>query len=404
MNVSGALRARTILQLVLLSLLTAACTLRIGGPSTLPDAPAPTAVPLGENREAESPGALVSPERPLAAPPGFAVSVFASGLRGPRMMILGPDDVIYVAERGAGRVVRLPDRDGDGVVDSLEIVAADLNAPSSLAFYRDGSLYVAETTRVLHLEAPDTQGHFRESTVVIDGLPSGGHSTRTLLFSPDWETLYVSVGSSCNICREEDPRRAAILAYNPDGSDERVFATGLRNAVGLALHPESGEIWATNNGRDWLGDDLPPETVYLVRENGDYGWPRCHAGRIVDPEFGSPDGCSNVVDPAVEMQAHTAPLGLAFYTGDAFPQSYRGDLFIALHGSWNRSVPVGYKVVHVPMLDGGVGPVQDFVTGWLEDDGSNWGRPVGVITGADGALYISDDSGGRVYRVAYLGD
>jgi glucose/arabinose dehydrogenase len=224
-----------------------------------------------------------------------------------------------------------------------------------------------------------------------------------LLFSPDWETLYVSVGSSCNVCREEDPRRAAILAYNPDGSNERVFATGLRNAVGLALNPESGEIWATNNGRDWLGDDLPPETVYLVRENGDYGWPRCHVGRIVDPEFGSPDGCSNVVDPAVEMQAHTAPLGLDFYTGDAFPLPYRGDLFIALHGSWNRSVPVGYKVVRIPMQQGKPGPVQDFVTGWLEEDGSNWGRPVGVITGADGALYISDDSGGRVYRVAFLG-
>jgi glucose/arabinose dehydrogenase len=324
-------------------------------------------------------------------------------LNSPRMMALGPDGQLYVAERGAGRIVRLPDQDQNGVSDNLEVVAQDLNSPSSLAFYRDGSLYVGETTRILRLSDPDAQGVFQHTETVIDDLPSGGHTTRTVLFSPDWSTLFVSIGSSCNVCIEEDSRRAAIMAYNPDGSNGRLFARGLRNAVGIAFRPGTMELWASNNGRDLLGDNLPPETINLVNEGDDFGWPRCHSGRIVDPDFGKSGACDGVTKPVVEMQAHSAPLGLTFYTGQRFPEQYRGDLFVAFHGSWNRSIPTGYKIVRIPMENGTPGAVQDFAVGWLPENSKQWGRPVDVVTGSDGSLFVSDDGGGMIYRIFYAG-
>ncbi len=345
---------------------------------------------------------LTPPEQPIALPPGFVIGVYARGLANPRMLTIGPDGQLYVAERGAGRIVRLPDLDNDGNADAIQVVASNLERPSSLAFYQDGSLYVGETTRILRLSEPDGQGVFQKRETVIGGLPSGGHNTRTVLFSPDWQTLFVSVGSSCNVCEEADPRRAAIVRYNPDGSGEAVFARGLRNAVGITFRPGTDELWATNNGRDLLGDDSPPETVNLVQPGLDFGWPRCHAGRIVDPEFGGPGACQGVAPPAVEMQAHSAPLGLAFYTGDQFPADYQGSLFVAFHGSWNRSVPTGYKVVRIPFINGLPGPVQDFAVGWLVG-GAAWGRPVDVRPGPDGSLFISDDAGGIIYRVYYTG-
>jgi glucose/arabinose dehydrogenase len=237
---------------------------------------------------------------------------------------------------------------------------------------------------------------------VADVYPTGGHSTRTVAFLLDGR-MVVPVGSSCNVCREEDERRAAILVYDgADGGGERVLASGLRNAVGLAVHPQSGQLWASNNGRDFMGDDLPPETIYVVRDGADYGWPSCHNGDIVDPDLGSAGACQGVEEPVVEMQAHSAPLGLTFYTGEMFPRAYRGDLFIAFHGSWNRSVPTGYKVVRLDFVDGQpADEVVDFVSGWLQEDGSAGGRPVDVLVGADGALYVSDDKGGFIYRIAY---
>lgn len=342
-------------------------------------------------------------------PPGFAMNVFAAGLDGPRFMAVGPGGVLFVAERSANRVVALRDRDGDGRADEKIVVADGLQAPSSLAF--DGNiLYVGETTQVTRLTlGPEPSLHSEQALrphqrdVIITDLPSGGaHTTRTVLLGPDGR-LYIAAGSSCNVCDEADPHRAAVWVYEADGSDGRLFARGLRNAVGLALNPWTGEVWATNNGRDFLGDDSPPETVYVVRDGRNYGWPRCHAGVIVDPNMGGPGACSGVEKPIVEMQAHTAPLGLAFYTAEQFPPHYRG-LFIALHGSWNRSVPVGYKVVHVPLVDGRVaGPAEDFATGWLRPDGSSWGRPVGVTIAADGSLLVSDDKGGFIYRITFGG-
>lgn len=368
-------------------------------PATVTPEPAATETPAPA---AEAPPtAVVAPPEPVKVPAGFGTSVYAQGLSGPRMMAVGPDGHVYVAERGQNRIVRLPDRDGDGVADGVEVVAADLSSPSSIAFYQDGSLYVGETRRVLRLTLGGDPPTAQSVDVIVDGLPSGGHNTRTVLFSPDWEWLYVSVGSSCNVCEEDDERRAAIVRYRPDGSEELLYAVGLRNAVGITFRPGTDELWATNNGRDWLGDDQPPETIYVVSQGDDAGWPQCHSGRILDPDYGSEGACEGVLDPVVEMQAHTAPLGLGFYTGTAFPDDYRGDLFVALHGSWNRSVPVGYKVVRIPIDEGQPGVVQDFAAGWLRDAGSQWGRPVDVVTASDGSLLISDDGQGRIYRVFY---
>ncbi|HSF80734.1 MAG TPA: PQQ-dependent sugar dehydrogenase [Anaerolineales bacterium] len=388
----------TILMLALVS-----CTLRIGGPNKIGDSPAPTTIPLVLTAEPLVAPEIVPPPSPIALPQGFGITLYADRIRSPRMLAIGPDGELYAAERGAGRIIRLPDRDGDGQADGVEVVADGLNGPSSLAFYQDGSLYVAETTRILRFSERSAEGLFINPQVVVGDLPDGGHNTRTVLFSPDWSRMFVSVGSSCNVCDESDPRRAAILRYNPDGSGMEIFSTGLRNAVGITFRPGTDELWATNNGRDMLGDDLPPETIDLVHQGTDFGWPRCHAGRISDPDFGGADACDGVAPPVVEMQAHSAPLGLTFYTGEQFPPEYQGDLFVAFHGSWNRSVATGYKVVRIPMQDGSPGPVQDFATGWLGADGSSWGRPVDVITGKDGSLFVSDDGGRRIWRIFYTG-
>jgi glucose/arabinose dehydrogenase len=381
------------------SILASACTLTIGGPSQLPDAPAPTAIPLGGD-----PVSLAGvPGKSISLPPGFEINLFADGLDSPRMMTLGPDGHIYVAERGAGRILRLPDEDHDGSPDQIEVVAEGLNAPSSLAFFQDGSLYVGETNQILRFPPLAGGETFGQPEIIVPDLPGGGHNTRTVLFSPDFEIMYVSVGSSCNICEEADPRRAAIMRYDPDGSNGRLFAKGLRNAVGITIRPGTDDLWATNNGRDFMGDDLPPETVYLVEEGMDYGWPNCHSGRIIDPDQGTDTSCQGIEKPLVEMQAHEAPLGLEFYSGDQFPEEYRGDLFVALHGSWNRSSPVGYKIVRIPLDGDTIAPVEDFASGWL-DGRSSWGRPVDVLTGLYGSFYISDDAGGRIYRISYPGN
>jgi glucose/arabinose dehydrogenase len=383
----------------------AAPTAQLPPPQVTVQAVSPTAIPTAlptATRPAPSRN-LTPPEKPIALPPGFVIGVYARGLDNPRMLAIGPDGQLYAAERGAGRIVRLPDMDEDGNADAIQVVASGLNRPSSLAFFQDGSLYVGETTRILRLSEPDAQGIYQQRQVIIDGLPSGGHNTRTVLFSPDWQFLFVSVGSSCNVCDEADPRRATIVRYRPDGSGETIFARGLRNAVGITFRPDTDELWATNNGRDMMGDDLPPETINLIPLEGlDFGWPRCHAGRITDPEFGSPDSCQGVAPPAVEMQAHSAPLGLAFYDGNQFPAEYQGDLFVAFHGSWNRSVPTGYKVVRIPFENGVPGPVQDFAVGWLAA-GAAWGRPVDVRPAPDGGLFVSDDAGGTIYRIDYTG-
>ena len=351
---------------------------------------------------AASPTRVVAPAEQINLPSGFGISVFASGLDTPRNLAIGPDGQLYVAERGAGRIVRLPDRNHDGLADELEVVAQDFDSPSSLAFYKDGSLYVSTPTQVFRLSQPDASGALQKRELVIDGLPGRqDHFTRTLLFSPDWSSLFIQIGSSCNVCNESDPRRATIMRFNPDGSGGAIYARGLRNAVGMTFRPGTSELWATNNGTDNLGDNQPPDTIQIVQQGQDWGWPRCHAGIIVDPQFGGSGACNGVAKPQIELQAHSAALGLAFYTGAQFPAEYRGDLFVAFHGSIYRSVPTGYKVVRIHFTNGQPGQPQDFITGPVVQSGKAWGRPADVLTAPDGSLFVSDDSGGIIYRVFY---
>jgi glucose/arabinose dehydrogenase len=352
-------------------------------------------------------GRLAEP-RVLMLPAGFMANVFVAGLSSPRFMAIGPNRTIFATGVSAGHIYALPDRNGDGVADEVNVWAEGLSQPHGIAFYQD-YLYVGETNRVVRFRVGRDGARQGGAEPVIPELPSGGgHFTRTIGFTSDGK-LFVAVGSSCNVCNETDERRAAISVYNADGSSGRVFMRGLRNAVGFVWRPGSEELWATNNGRDLLGDDLPFEAVYRVRDGGNAGWPSCYPapdGLQPDPQFGGPGACANVDPPATTFQAHSAPLGLRFYDGNSFPDAVRGDLFVALHGSWNRSTPVGYKVIRIPVDGDNAGQVEDFATGWMANEGdraSVWGRPVDVLVAPDGSLLISDDDGGAVYRIAYGG-
>jgi glucose/arabinose dehydrogenase len=338
-------------------------------------------------------------------PPGFAIGLFARDLGHARFLTLDPRGTLLVSVPRSGRVLALPDDDRDGRADRTIMVAEGLELPHGIAFHRD-ALYVAETGRVVRLRYdPATRRATGPPEVVVRNLPArGAHWTRTIAIAPDGR-IYVSVGSSCNDCEERDGRRAAITRYEADGSGETRFATGLRNAVGLAFRPGTAELWASVNNRDFLGDDRPAEYFTRVEPGAFYGWPYCHwdiDGTLApDPDLGSAERCQKVARPSLLYQAHSAPLGMTFYTGRQFPTEYRGNLFVALHGSWNRTTPTGYKVVRV-RLDGGAPRAEDFATGWL-DGRRAWGRPVDVATGADGSLFVSDDAQGVVYRITYTG-
>jgi glucose/arabinose dehydrogenase len=348
----------------------------------------------------------------LKAPPGFHISVFANDIDGARMMIFTPGGVLLASESGEGKVVALPDPKHTGKATRAVTVLDGLNEPHGLAFYQ-GKLYVAENDKVRSYDWDEANLKASNPKKLADLATGGGHSTRTVLFHNG--KMYIAAGSSCNVCIEKDPRRAAVTEYNPDGSGQKVFAKGLRNAVGLAVNPKTDTIWVTVNGRDWLGDDLPPETIYdLGKDGGDAGWPFCYDDRTFDSVFAKSEGtkvgedrCKDVLEPKVQMQAHSAPLGLAFYEGSEFPAEYQNNIFVAFHGSWNRNVPTGYKVVRVKLDGKGqpVGGAQDFITGWLapgETQKGRWmGRPVGIVVGSDGSMYLSDDSGGVIYRITY---
>lgn len=331
-------------------------------------------------------------------PGGFKIEEYAGGMDNPRFMAMSPDGVLFVADMGGGAVIALPDKNGDGRSDSVNKFATGLKRPNSIAFH-DGYLYVGETDQVVRFKYEGADKSPGEKEILIPGLPTKGHFTKTLGFGPD-KKMYLSMGSTCNVCIEEDKRRATIMRFNPDGTGFEIYATGLRNSVGLTWHGATGELWATDNGRDWLGDNLPPDEVNIVREGKDYGWPYCYGDKIPDPDYDDPKKCVDTIAPAVELQAHSAPLGLTFYEGAMFPDDYKGDLFIAYHGSWNRTVPTGYKVVRVSMKDGKPVEVRDFASGWLKG-GKRTGRPVDVLVGGEGELYISDDFTGSIYRVTY---
>jgi glucose/arabinose dehydrogenase len=326
----------------------------------------------------------------VSVPDGYVASVLAEGLVSPRFMAVSGDGVLFVAERGADRVVALPDRDSDGRVDEVIEVGRGYESAHSVAFESDGSLLVAGEKTLFRLRLGDDLRE-AERSVVLDGLSTGGHSTRTVAVLPDGQLL-LSAGSTCNVCIETDERRAAINLVPAEGGSSRVYMTGLRNAVGLWIDPATGRAWATNMGRDWMGDDLPPETVYEVVDGADAGWPRCHAGDLVDPEFGGKGACDVVAQPAVTFGAHTAPLALL---------EWEDHLVVALHGSWNRGTKAGYGLWWLPWDGQPAGEPAPFATGFLPEGAQDaLGRPAGLAVGADGALYVSDDKAGFIYRIA----
>jgi glucose/arabinose dehydrogenase len=350
------------------------------------------------------------PGSQISLPPGFKISLFANGLNTPRMMAFAPNGDLFVANRGGGQVVALPDRNQDGVTDSSEVFAEGLDNPHSLVFYNN-YLYVASDDSVVRYpyKSGDLKASAAAQLVTNDVVVGNGHTTRTIAISPDGKQLYLSAGSSCNVCEDTDDRRAAISVFDlsADGkaTNRHIFASGIRNAVGIEFQPGTNNLWAVVNNRDDLGDNVPSETLLQVQSGQNYGWPYCYTqdGKVVyDSDFGQKDAsvCQNVSLPALEMQAHSAPLGLEFYTGKQFPANYQGNLFIGFHGSWNRSVPTGVKVVRVPFVNGKPQPPIDFATGWLQGS-SHWGRPVDPLTAPDGSLYLSDDTAGVVYRIYY---
>ena len=294
----------------------------------------------------------------------------------------------------------MPDRNHDQTADFPVVVASNLNRPHGLAF-REGKLYIAETDGISVFDYDSSTNRATNKRSIID-LPGGGnHFSRTIGFGPDGK-LYVSIGSSCNVCVEKDWRRAKILVSNPDGSGLREYATGLRNSVFFTWHPKTNEMWATEMGRDLLGDNTPAEEVNIVKDGGFYGWPYCYEDRIHDRNF-EPSGnsvslCARSVPPHIQFQAHSAPLGLTFIP-DSWPEQYRGDLLVAFHGSWNRTEPTGYKVVQFGLETDAQINQTDFLSGFLVKNGA-FGRPVDLVFGKDGDLYISDDKAGNIYRVA----
>lgn len=336
----------------------------------------------------------------LQVPSGFKVNVFADGFGQPRHLALAPNGDVFISDPGRGEIVVLTDANRDGKAEGRTVFASGLNRPYSIEFHKNW-VYVGNTDAVVRFPYKSGDRKATGPAEKLIDLPEGGHWTRTATFGPDGR-LYVSVGSTCNVCEENDPRRAAIWVYDENGKNGKVYATGLRNAVGLAWF--NNQLYATNNGRDQLGDNLPPEGFYKVKEGGFYGWPYCYttqAGQpqVWDRDFGrkTADTCKNATPAFSLVTAHSAPLGLAFYTGNTFPAAYKGQMFVALHGSWNRSQKSGYKVV---MVSPQTGKVTDFMTGFLKGQ-TTLGRPVALAVAADGSLLLSDDGAGKVWRVQY---
>jgi glucose/arabinose dehydrogenase len=353
------------------------------------------------------------------APEGFTVTEFATQFEEPRVIVRAPNGDLFVAESRANRIRVLRDADGDGKPELNQVFATGLNRPFGIAFYPVGPnpkfVYVGNTDSVVRFpyQNGDTKASGEPQTVIRD-IPSGnesvgggGHWTRDLEFSPDGKTLYVSVGSRSNVDDDQrEARRANILAFDPDGKHERVFAYGIRNPVGLATHPKTGELWTSVNERDLLGDNLVPDYITHVKEGGFYGWPWYYTGSNQDPRHAGkhPELKDKVIVPDVLLQSHMASLDLTFYDGDKFPAEYHHDAFASEHGSWNRSRRAGYKVIRVPMRDGkATGEFEDFLIGFVTKEGNVWGRPVGVAVAKDGALMVTDDASGTVWRVAYTG-
>lgn len=337
--------------------------------------------------------------------PGFRISLFADRLDNPRAMLQATNGDVIVSEPGAGKILVLRDANHDGIAEQHFTFASGLNDPYGLAFH-DRFLYVGSESALLRFSYAAGQTSASGPPQVIGPLPAGGHSTRGVLFNRAGTKMYVSIGSSSNVSAGEGPERASIIELNPDGSGRHVFAGGLRNPVGMAWEPVTGALWTVVNERDGLGNELVPDYATDVKAGAFYGWPYAYLGDHEDPRRAGerPDLVSKTIPPAVLIQSHSAPLGIAFYQGSMFPPEYRGRAFVALHGSWNREPRTGYKIISIPFKNGKpTGGYDDFVAGWMPDETSRtvWGRPVGLLVLADGSLLISDDGSQRIWRVTY---
>ncbi len=338
----------------------------------------------------------------VSLPPGFHIEVYAADVPNARQMALSPGGTLFVGTREDGRVFAVVDRNHDQKADEVITIARGLKMPSGVAF-KDGALYVGEISRITRYDG--IEGRLASPpppAVVNDSYPTDRHhGWKFIAFGPDgW--LYVPVGAPCNVCeRPDNPRYASITRMKPDGSAVEIVAKGVRNSVGFDWNPANGQLWFTDNGRDELGDDVPHcELNHATAAGQHFGFPYCHAGTVADPEFGRKRPCSEFVAPAQGLGAHVAPLGMRFYTGQMFPASYRNRVFIAEHGSWNRSKKVGYRVVTVTLDGDRVVAHEPFATGWLQGE-EEWGRPVDVLVMPDGALLVSDDRAGAIYRITY---
>ncbi|MCB0490335.1 MAG: sorbosone dehydrogenase family protein [Cyclobacteriaceae bacterium] len=344
------------------------------------------------------------PLNTIKLPPGFSISVYAE-VDNARSMALSPSGTLFVGNRSEDKVYAVRDTDGDNKADKKWVIASGLNMPNGVAF-KDGDLYVAEVSRILKFK--DIENHLSDPgspEVVYDKYPTETHhGWKYIAFGPDGK-LYVPVGAPCNICESEDPIYASITRMNPDGSGLEVFASGVRNTVGFTWHPETNNLWFTDNGRDMMGDDIPPCELNTAPSAGmHFGYPYCHGGTIKDPEFGDKKPCSDFIKPVQNLNAHVAPLGVKFYTGTMFPEAYRNQIFIAEHGSWNRTKKSGHLVSLVKVEGGAATSYETFAEGWLDHESQEvWGRPVDVLFLPDGSMLISDDKGGMIFRVTYSG-
>lgn len=334
---------------------------------------------------------------------GLRLSVFADQLLNPRGMALGPDDTVLVGTQNAGLVYALKDRDGDGVVDGRRIVADGLEGPTGIAVIGE-DLYVADMSRILKYQGAaqwtSTNAQI-EGEVIFDGFPKGEmHIWKTLKVGPEGK-LYAAVGVPCNSCEVSHPLHGRLVRMNPDGSGLEILASGLRNSMGFDFDPNDASLWLSDNGRDWLGDDVPPDELnHLIQPGTDFGFPRCFGKSVLDPVFGRPGACEAAQAPEWEFPAHVAALGIHFYRGTRLPAAYQGQLLVAQHGSWNRSRPQGYRLVMIRFKGGQPVAEEPLIEGWLSDSGAVSGRPVDLLEQKDGSLLLSDDLGGILYRIS----
>lgn len=342
----------------------------------------------------------------LHVPPGFRVELWAGDFENPRNMALAPNGDVFVADMSGDKVWVLRDTNGDSRPDQRFTWDDGLRGPFGLAF-RGAHLYVGNTDAVVRFDYKSGQTKSGGKPTKIATLPSGGHATRNLVFNRDGSKMYVAIGSASNVSDETaEPMRAAITEFNPDGTGQRTFASGLRNPIGLAWNPADQSLWTVVNERDGLGDDLVPDYATEVKRGAFYGWPFSYIGKNVDPRRKGehPELVAKAIVPSVLIQAHSAPITIAFYDGTMFPEHYRGGAFVALHGSWNRALRTGYKVVFIPFRNGKpTGGYDDFLTGWAPDpkDRTVWGRPAGLLVLRDGSLLITDDGAGVIWRVVW---